>query len=103
LELPVANDFPGTDRPTVAVAVDLNGRFYFQNQLIAERELRTRLQIAATNSPTPLTLVVQADKRASYEMLIELTILAREAGIRHVLLATLPVAFAPAAASAPKP
>jgi biopolymer transport protein ExbD len=103
LELPVANELPGTDRPTVAVAVDSLGRYYFQNQLIAEAELQTRLRNAATNAPEPLTLLVQADKQTSYEMLVRVTMLAHKAGIHEALLATLPAPLAPAAGTAIKP
>ena len=52
--------------------------------------LRGRLQEVARKSPEPLTLVVQADKAVSYERLMRLTLLAREAGIPEALLATLP-------------
>ena len=44
LRLPVANDLPGTDQPTVAVAVDANGRFYFANQIVAEDKLKSALK-----------------------------------------------------------
>jgi len=36
LQLPVANDLPGTDKPTIAVAIDGNGRLFFENQGIEE-------------------------------------------------------------------
>jgi len=93
LQLPVANDLPGTDKPTVAVAIDANGRLYFDNQWIEENQLKQRLARAAKNSVQPLTLLVQADKAVSYEKLIRLTMLAREAGIGEAWLATLPRVF----------
>ena len=98
LNLPVAKDLPGTDRPSVDVALDAEGRYYFQNQLINATNLLARLRAAVTNAPAPLTLIVQADKQVSYEMLIQLTILARAAGINDALLATQPVPFEKAAA-----
>ncbi len=94
LQLPMAADLPGTDRPTVNVAVDEFGRYYFQNQLIAETNLLARLRVAVTNAVEPLTLMVQADQHVSYGMLIRLTMLAHEAGINEALLATLPAPFA---------
>jgi biopolymer transport protein ExbD len=103
LQLPVAANLPGTDRPTVDVALDSLGRYYFENQFITEAELRAQLRQAATNAAEPLTLVVQADKHVSYEMLIRLTTLARDAGINDALLATLPAPLSPAAKSAVKP
>lgn len=95
LELPVASDLPGTDRPSVAVAVDALGRYYYHNQLIGGPELQARLRQAVTNMAQPPTLVVHADRRASYDMLVDLTLLARDSGIREVLLATSPLPGTP--------
>jgi biopolymer transport protein ExbD len=90
LRLPAANDLPGTDQPTVAVALDANGRFYFANQIVAEDKLKSALKIAAQKSRAPLTLVIRADKTVTYDQLVHLTLLARDAGIQNALLATLP-------------
>jgi biopolymer transport protein ExbD len=87
---PVAGDLPGTDKPTAAVAVDSSGRFYFANQLVTEARLKTDLQDAARSSREPLTLVIHADKSVTYEQLVHLTLLARDAGIQKSILATLP-------------
>jgi len=93
LQLPAAQDLPGTDRPTVAVAVDALGRFYFENQLVAERQLQQRLKELAGRSGQPLTLVVQADRNVTYQTLLRLTLLARQAGIHDALLAVLAAPF----------
>jgi biopolymer transport protein ExbD len=100
LDLPAAEGLPGMDRPPFAVAVDANGRVYFENQLIEEDQLRARLRQAARDSVEPPTLVVHADKAVTTEMLVRLVSLAREAGIQNALLATLPrpVALRPAPA-----
>jgi biopolymer transport protein ExbD len=90
LQLPRANGLPGTDKPTVSVAIDANGRLYYENQWIEESALKRRLQEAVKKSSEPLTLVVQADKSVSYDMCLQLTLLARDAGISEALLATLP-------------
>jgi len=90
VELPAVADLPGTDKPTVSVALDRNGRLYFENQSIEESQLRSQLRSAAKNSAEPLTLVVQADRAATYEMVLHLALLARDAGIQDALLATLP-------------
>jgi biopolymer transport protein ExbD len=94
LQLPVADNLPGTDRPTVAVAIDASGRLYFENQIVEENQLRGRLRQAAKDS-AGLALVVQADKTVSYDKLVRLTLLAREAGIGDAWLATLPRPLAP--------
>lgn len=93
LHLPVAGDLPGTDKPTVAVAIDSEGRLFFANQIVTENELESHLSAAAKNSRQPLTLVVQADQTVTYGQLVHLTLLARDAGIHDVLLATLPRAI----------
>ena len=90
LQPPTASDLPGTDKPSVAVAIDSSGRFYFANKIIAENELSDDLAAAEKNSREPLTLVIHADKLVTYEQLVRLTMVARDAGIRDVLLATLP-------------
>lgn len=90
VQLPVADGFPGTDKPTVAVAVDRNGRLYYENQGIEEIELKLRLRKAVGESPKPLVLVVEADEAVPYSQIVRLTLLARDAGIGEALLATLP-------------
>ena len=90
IELPQAKNLPGTDKPTVPVAIDADGRLYYENQWIEERALLSRLRQAANKSSEPLTLVVQADKRVPYERLMRLTLLARDAGIMEAVLAMLP-------------
>jgi biopolymer transport protein ExbD len=90
LKPPVAGDLPGTDQPTVAMAIDSGGRFYFANQIVNEAELKLRLAVARKNSRAPLTLVIHADKTVTEDQLIHLALLARDAGIQNALLATLP-------------
>src|SRR2546428_14063266 len=81
LQLPVADNLPGTDKPTVAVALDKNGRLYFDYQVIEEEDLKGRLRQAVKRSTEPLTLIVQMGKDATYEMWLRLTLLARDQGI----------------------
>jgi biopolymer transport protein ExbD len=90
LQLPVTDDLPGTDKLTIAVAIDSGGRLYFQNQSIAESELRGQLTMASKRPPEPPTLILEADKEVKLETLLHLTMVARGAGITNCLLATLP-------------
>lgn len=90
LNPPVADNLPGTDQPSVAVAVSADGRFYFANQMVSEAQLQARLADEAKKSSAPLTLVIHADKSVTYDQLVRLTLLARDAGIQNALLATLP-------------
>jgi len=90
IRLPVADDLPGTDQQTITVAMDANGRLYFLNQAIEERELASRLSRAAASAAEPLTLVIEADQDVKQADLVRLSLLARAAGITNGLLATLP-------------
>jgi len=101
VNLPFAQDLPGTDRPTLEVAVDSSGRYYFQNQFITETALQARFREAATNNASPPTLVVLMDRETHYEIWLHLATLARDAGINDALLATSPGLSA--TTSAPRP
>jgi biopolymer transport protein ExbD len=90
LQPPAAGDLPGIDKPSVAVAVDSGGRYYYANQIVSETQLYSSLSDAVKISRAPLTLVIHADKSVTEGRLIHLTLLARDAGITNALLATLP-------------
>ena len=94
VELPSTGNLvvPGTDRPTVSIAVTTNA-IYFQNQPVSEGDLSNQLSTAAQKAPQPLTLVVQADKDVTEEQVVHLAVIARNAGIRELLLATMPRVF----------
>jgi len=96
LELPkfnvsgAANELPGTDKPSVAVAIDSGGRLFYSNQLVTQDGLETNLSRAVAASRTPLTLVIEADKSVTYGELMQVALLARDAGFRDVTLAAQP-------------
>jgi biopolymer transport protein ExbD len=90
LQPPTAANLPGINQPTVAMAVDADGRYYFKNQQKTREELRAALQTEAQSRREPLTLLIHADKHVSFDGLVEITLLARDAGITNAFLATLP-------------
>ncbi len=93
IELPEADGLPGTTNPTIEVAVDRSGQFYFAQQVIAEAELKQRLRAAADKAKArgaQLTLVVLAHKDTPNGKLFDLGELARESGIREMLQAVRP-------------
>lgn len=98
LQPPRAADLPGTDKPSVSVAIDSIGRFYFKNQMVTESQLQTSLRAAKSATHAPLTLVIHADKSVTYNQLLHLTLLARDVGITNALLATLPRVTDPSSA-----
>jgi biopolymer transport protein ExbD len=85
-----ANDLPGTDKPTVAVAIDSGGRLFFASQMVTEDHLAAQLRHAVSASKGPLTLVIQADKDVPYGTVVQIALLARDAGIENSLLAMQP-------------
>jgi biopolymer transport protein ExbD len=97
IDLPIADNLSGANQPTLSVAIDCSNRLFFANQMISEAQLRTSLSNQVSLSSAPITLIIQADKTVSYDQLLQLTLLARDAGITNALLATLPrVTSAPA-------
>src|SRR2546425_6054278 len=90
VHLPETVNLPGTGNPTLVVAMDASGQIYFENQISNEERLKEKLQAAVAKAREPLTLVVQADKKVTYEMLVPLWLLARSVGIKEVLQATRP-------------
>jgi biopolymer transport protein ExbD len=90
LQPPAADNLPGIDQPTVALAVDENGSLYYENQIVTEQVLGASLRVATNTTRAPLTLIIHADKSVSYATLVHLTLLARDHGITNTLLATLP-------------
>jgi biopolymer transport protein ExbD len=93
LQLPVAEELPGISGPTVTVAVDANGLYFYENQVIAEKQLKARLAAAVIQSGEPLTLVMLADKSVSFDTIIRLNRLARGAGIHEAVWSTRPPAL----------
>jgi len=89
---PLAEGLPGTDQPTVSVAMDAGGRLYFENQIIARDKLKSALKAAVHKSRQPLTLVIHADKSVTFDQLVDLVMLAKEPeiGITNFLWATRP-------------
>ena len=91
VQLPVTDELPGLDKPTVTVAMDATGRLFFENQFVTNESILTnRLRELVQAAPEKPALVVQADKNVSYENLVRLMQLGRAAGFETTVLATLP-------------
>ncbi len=86
---PAAN-ITGAQGPTIAVAVDKLGRYYYQNQVVSEAELKQNLEAEVKKSPLPMTLVLLVDKETAYGTFVRMAELARSKGIQNVLWQTLP-------------
>jgi len=92
IQLPAAQNTTGVSGPTVGVASNGAGQFFFENQLSNEPQLKSNLAAAAGKASSPLTLVVLADKAVNYDSIVRLTQLAEQAGIKQALLQQRPVA-----------
>jgi biopolymer transport protein ExbD len=90
VSLPESADLPGVAMPTVSVAVDADGLIYYQNQVIEEAPLLAKLRGEVARSKESLTLIIQADRTVSCEIMVQLAVLARKAGIKNAVLATRP-------------
>ncbi|MBI3416843.1 MAG: biopolymer transporter ExbD [Verrucomicrobia bacterium] len=90
LQLPDSGDWPGNDVATVTVAIDANKLFYFEHQVITEKDLQTRLTELKQRTSEPLTLVVLADKSVPLETFMRLQRIAHAAGITSAVLAGHP-------------
>jgi biopolymer transport protein ExbD len=92
LNLPGAGSasLPGTDKPTVAVAIDSSGRMFFASQMVTENELDRQLRRTVAASRLPLTLIIQADQSISYGQVVRVALIAGNAGIYNTLLALQP-------------
>jgi len=96
--LPEAVNLAGVQGPAVTLVLDRQGQIYFDNQLLDSgraSELRDVLVQAVAAAGHPVTLIVQADRNVRLDAWTELNLVAREAGIRDVLLAVRPVATRP--------
>jgi len=90
IHLPESSELPGTSNPSITVAVDAGGRFYFDNQITDEAHLKEKLLAAVDQSKDPLTLIVQMDEQTAHAVTVRLGLLAREVGIKDLLYGTRP-------------
>jgi hypothetical protein len=74
---------------------------YFQNQIMDAKELRLRLAAEAKRLSDP-TLIVYMDRDVTGQMLVSLSLLARDAGITELSWAAVPGDRSVPAERAPK-
>ncbi len=90
VELPATDELPGTDKPTITVAMDATGQLFFENQRVTDEGVLTnRLRELIGAAPEKPALVVQADRNVSYENLVRLMQMGRSVGFETTVLATL--------------
>ncbi len=102
IQLPelTGTNFARATLPKLDVAVTSAGDIVFESQVVASDQLKDRLQFAVgrftatmpTNAPT---LVLQADKNADLETILQICQTAAEVGIKQTIWAGRAQAFSP--------
>ena len=91
IALPVSTNQPGVNGPSVIVAVNANGQFFYENQLVQkESDLESKLVAAAAVARSPLTLELKMDRAVVVDTFVKLSDMARKAGFDKVVIATRP-------------
>src|SRR6185436_3717696 len=73
IALPVSTNQPGTTAASVIVAVNANGQFFYENQLVQkEPDLQARLAKAVAAAREPLTLILRMDRAVTVDTLVRL-------------------------------
>lgn len=101
IDLPAAADAAGVDGPTLVVVVDRSGQMYYRNQIVQEADLKTELRADMLALKGAATVVIQADKAVSYDVIVRLGKLASEAGARKAVMATRPNLLSSPSTNAP--
>jgi biopolymer transport protein ExbD len=83
------------DEPALVVAVDSAERIYFQNQIVPDDVLGSRLAEIAGQRGGPKLLVIEPDQSVSWATLQRISALARTAGLREVLIRANRASVAP--------
>jgi len=86
----VRQALPGANTPTVVVAVDLAGHYYYQSQGISEEKLQKELKAVVQGANEPLTLEILADQSAALEPAFRLMSLAGDIGFQEILCVVRP-------------
>jgi biopolymer transport protein ExbD len=81
LDLPNAQSAPAPEKPeTVSLSINSEGAIYWNNDLVAQKDLDTRLAAAAKQNPQP-ELQLRADKSTRYEVIAQLMAAAQTNGL----------------------
>jgi biopolymer transport protein ExbD len=91
IDLPEASSTPNSEKPeTVTLAIDGDGKLFWNDQPIAEGDLEPRLAEAAARNPQP-ELHLRADRNTRYEKLAQVMAAAQRGGITKMGFVTVPL------------
>ncbi len=92
VDLPRASSEPEQTTPqNILFSVAADGSYYWNEQKIADGELKTRLAAEAAKNPQP-ELHIRGDKAVRYERVAQAMSAARETGLRKIGFITEPEA-----------
>ena len=90
VDLPRATSTPQDAKPdTIRLSVDAQGRYFWNEQPLAETELLPRLQAEARRDPQP-ELHLRGDREARYERVAQALAAAQRSGLRKIGFVTEP-------------
>ncbi len=91
VELPQAtlDEKPKIDQPPITLAVQANGRVYWNDEAVTNDMLEARLAILAQRTPQP-QVDIRADNITKYAVIAEVVKKARMAGIRKIGFVSTP-------------
>ena len=90
VELPSATALRQTIKPeTIALSVDAQGGYFWNQNPVSEQELERLLEIEAAKSPQP-ELHIRGDKAVRYEIVVQAMAQARQAGLHKIGFVTEP-------------
>ena len=90
VELPRASSTPQDTKPdTIRLSVDAQGRYFWNDQEVAEDALAPRLEAEARREPQP-ELHLRGDKEARYERVAQALAAAQRSGLRRIGFVTEP-------------
>jgi biopolymer transport protein ExbD len=92
VDLPRATSTPQDAKPdTIRLSVDAQGRYFWNETLVAEEDLLPRLQAEARREPQP-ELHLRGDKDARYERVAQALAAAQRSGLHKIGFITEPKA-----------
>jgi biopolymer transport protein ExbD len=89
IDPPIGVNIGGSDGPHVLLAVNFRGQCFFDDQLVSDLQLKTKLREAVADArrhSKELTLILYADKATENQVQTRLYQLASEAGVKKVSL-----------------
>ena len=90
IELPDLSEegVPGIRPPVIPVAIDIQGKIFFESQHVSESDFERRLKEAVKQFETPPTLVIQGDEATELSVISRISHIASQSGVKRTLLAT---------------